>query len=258
MPAKVLPDSNGAHHPEQHANPFIDRLRALRQSAVVTLLCLAAVFAALFPFANDIYAIASEPVRNVLPANSQMIATGVTSTFFAPFKLTLLTALCLIAPVILHQFWRFLGGSLYRSGLRLPLVVMSLSIILFYGGILFAYFVIFPLVMAFFTSIGPQEILVTPDINNYLDIALKLFFAFGLAFEIPVAVILMLHTGITTPQALAAKRAYIVVGCFVIAMLLTPPDPFSQAMLAVPMWLLFEAGLWGSALLSKLGIQRQT
>ncbi len=209
------------------------------------------IFICLFPFANDIYAFVSQPLRAILPAGASMIATEVTSPFFTPFKLTLVAAIFLAMPYVLYQAWSFIAPGMYRHEKRLAIPLLASSILLFYAGVAFAYFVAFPLIFGFFTSVAPQDITIMTDINSYLDFVLKLFFAFGLAFEIPIAVILMIWTGITTPEALASKRRYVIVGCFVVGMLLTPPDIFSQTLLAVPMWLLFEAGIFFGRLIKR-------
>ena len=172
-----------------------------------------------------------------------MIATGVTSSFFAPFKLTMMLSFFIAIPVVLHQIWSFIAPALYKHEKRLVFPMLLSSTILFYAGIAFAYYVVFPVVFGFFTSVAPEGVTIATDIESYLDFVLKLFFAFGLAFEIPIAVILMCWAGVTTPTKLRAKRPYVVVGAFVIGMLLTPPDIISQSMLAVPMLFLFECGI---------------
>ncbi|MCB1708677.1 MAG: twin-arginine translocase subunit TatC, partial [Halioglobus sp.] len=166
------------------------------------------------------------------------------SPFLTPFKLTLVTAVFLAIPYVLYQAWSFIAPGMYKHEKRLAVPLLVSSILLFYAGAAFAYFVVFPLIFAFFTSTGPADITIMTDINSYLDFVLKLFFAFGLAFEIPIAAVLLILTGATTPQELANKRPYIIVGCFVVGMLLTPPDVISQSLLAVPMWLLFELGVY--------------
>jgi sec-independent protein translocase protein TatC len=172
-----------------------------------------------------------------------MIATDVASPFFAPFKLTLVLSLFIAMPFVLFQVWSFVAPGLYSNEKRLIAPLMLGSTLLFYSGIAFAYFIVFPVVFAFFTSVAPEGVVIATDISSYLDFILKLFFAFGAAFEIPIAIILMCWTGMTTPDSLREKRAYVVVGAFVIGMLLTPPDIISQTMLAVPMLLLFEIGI---------------
>ena len=202
------------------------------------------VFIGLFPFANQIYTFVSRPLRALLPEGATMIATEVASPFLTPFKLTLVTALFLAIPYVLYQLWSFIAPGMYRHEKKLAIPLLVSSVLLFYAGAAFAYYVVFPLIFAFFTSVGPEDITIMTDINRYLDFVLKLFFAFGLAFEIPIAALLMIWTGITTPEDLAKKRPYIVVGCFIFGMLLTPPDIISQSLLAVPMWILFELGVF--------------
>jgi len=172
-----------------------------------------------------------------------MIATQVASPFLAPFKLTMVLAFFLGMPFILHQAWGFIAPGLYKKEKRLAVPMLVSSIFLFYAGIAFAYYAVFPLMFRFFTATGPEEIAVMTDISAYLDFVLKIFFAFGVVFEIPVATVLLIWTGAVTPDSLAKKRAYVLVSCFVIGMLITPPDVISQTLLAVPMWVLFEVGI---------------
>lgn len=224
--------------------PLIEHLSELRDRLLRSIFSVLLVFAALFYFSNDIYTIVSEPLRKFLPAGSSMIATEVASPFLAPFKLTLVISVFIAIPYILHQVWAFISPGMYRHEKRVALPVLVSSVMLFYSGIAFAYFVVFPLVFGFFTRVAPAGVQVMTDINAYLDFVLKLFFAFGVAFEIPVATVLLIWAGITTPEALSSKRPFVIVACFVVGMLLTPPDIFSQTMLAVPVWLLFEAGVF--------------
>jgi sec-independent protein translocase protein TatC len=229
--------------PEQQEMPLVEHLLELRNRLLKMVLAVIVCFAAIYPFANDLYLWLSEPLRALLPEGQTMIATDVTSPFFAPLKLALVVSLFAAIPVVLYQLWSFIAPGLYAHEKRLAFPLLFTSVILFYAGAAFAYFVVFPLVFGFFTAIGPEGILELPDISSYLDFVLKMFFAFGVAFEIPIATVLLILTGITTPQDLAAKRPYVVVACFVIGMLLTPPDIISQTMLAVPMWILFEVGI---------------
>ena len=173
-----------------------------------------------------------------------MIATEVASPFLTPFKLTLVAAIFLAIPYVLYQVWSFIAPGMYRNEKRFAIPLLVSSILLFYGGAAFAYYVVFPLIFAFFTSVGPEDITIMTDINRYLDFVLKLFFAFGLAFEIPIVAVLLIWAGITTPDDMAKKRPYIIVGCFIFGMLLTPPDIISQSLLAIPMWILFELGVF--------------
>lgn len=231
--------------------PLIAHLVELRQRLMYALLAMLIVFCGLVYFANDIYEIVSKPIRDQLPEGTTMIATDITSTFFAPIKLTLVVAFFLAMPVVLHQAWRFVSPGLYAHEKKFAIPVLFISVLLFYSGIAFAHFVIFPVIMQFFTMTGPESVTVTPDISSYLSVALKLFFAFGLAFEIPVFTLLLIWSGATTVKDLGEKRPYVIVGCFVFGMLLTPPDPFSQSMLAIPMCLLFELGLLMGRMIGK-------
>jgi sec-independent protein translocase protein TatC len=231
--------------------PLIAHLTELRDRLLRAILAVLVVFIVLFPFANDIYTYVSKPLRELLPDNASMIATDVASPFLTPFKLTLFTALFIAIPYVLFQAWSFIAPGMYRQEKRFALPVLASSVLLFYCGAAFAYFVVFPLIFGFFTSVGPEDIAIMTDINRYLDFVLKLFFAFGLAFEIPIAALIAIWAGITTPDDLANKRPYIIVGCFVFGMLLTPPDIISQALLAIPMWLLFEAGVVAGRILLK-------
>jgi sec-independent protein translocase protein TatC len=199
-------------------------------------------------FANDIYAYVSLPLLSVMPEGGKMIATAVASSFFAPFKLTLVLAIFISMPYILFQIWSFIAPGLYRNEKKLIAPLMLGSSFLFYAGIAFAYYIVFPIVFTFFTSVAPEGVDIATDISSYLDFVLKLFFAFGIVFEIPVVIILLCWTGFTNPHSLRAKRPYVVVGSFVIAMLLTPPDIISQTLLAIPMFLLFEVGIFISSI----------
>lgn len=229
---------------DDNPQPLVAHLTELRDRLLRALLAVLVVFICLFPFANEIYSFISEPLRALLPPGSSMIATEVASPFLTPFKLTLVMSIFLAVPVILYQVWAFVAPGMYRKEKRIAFPLLASSVVLFYAGAAFAYFVVFPLIFAFFTSIGPADVAVMTDINRYLDFVLKLFFAFGLAFEIPIAAVILIWSGITTPEALAQKRPYIIVGCFVFGMLLTPPDVISQSLLAIPMWMLFEVGVF--------------
>jgi len=224
--------------------PLVAHLTELRDRLLRALLAVLVVFICLFPFANEIYTYISEPLRAILPPGATMIATEVASPFFTPFKLTLFTALFIAIPYVLYQAWSFIAPGMYRHEKKLAIPLLASSVLLFYLGAAFAYFVVFPLVFGFFTSVAPDDIAIMTDINSYLNFVLKLFFAFGIAFEIPIVAVLLIWAGITTPESLAGKRPYIIVGCFVFGMLLTPPDIISQSLLAIPMWVLFEIGVY--------------
>jgi len=222
---------------------FVEHLVELRDRLLRVLLAVLVVLLCLFPFANEIYLLLAEPLLSRLPDNATMIATEVASPFLTPFKLTVVASVFVAMPVVLYHAWAFIAPGLYRHERRLVFPLLISSSILFYLGIAFAYFVVFPLVFAFLISYAPDGVTVMTDIGHYLDFVLKIFFAFGLAFEVPVATILCIWAGITTADDLRAKRPYVIVAAFVLGMLLTPPDVISQTLLALPMWALFELGL---------------
>ena len=227
----------------QYEQPLMGHLIELRNRLLKGFALILVVFIGLYGFSNDLYLFLSRPLETLLPEGSTMIATGVASPFLVPFKLTLVSAVFITIPFLLHQAWGFIAPGLYGHEKRFAVPLLLSSIILFYAGICFAYFVVLPIVFAFFTGIGPEGVNFLPDINNILNFILKIFFAFGIAFEIPIATILMIMTGITSVANLTAKRPYIFVGCFVVGMFVTPPDIISQTILAVPMYLLFELGI---------------
>jgi len=231
--------------------PLIQHLIELRNHLLRAVLCVILVFASLYYFANDIYLIVAEPLRELMPKGSTMIATDVASPFFAPFKLTLMVSIFISMPFVLYQIWRFIAPALYDKEKKLAFPLLFSSIVLFYSGIAFAYFVVFPLIFGFFTSTGPEGVTIMTDISRYLDFVLKLFFAFGIVFEIPIAIIILVSSGITNVESLSQKRPYLIVACFVVGMLLTPPDVISQTLLAVPMWMLFEVGLLFAKMVEK-------
>jgi sec-independent protein translocase protein TatC len=224
--------------------PLVQHLIELRTRLLHIILFVLVIFGCLFYFANDIYYLISAPLQKLLPENSSMIATDVISPFLTPLKLTFFSAILLAIPFILYQVWAFIAPGLYKHEKRLAVPLLISSILLFYLGMAFAYFVVFPLIFSFITGIGLTGVATMTDITKYLDFVLQIFFAFGFAFEIPIATVLMIHAGIISPDGLAKKRPYIIVGCFIVGMLLTPPDVFSQVLLAVPMWMLFEVGIF--------------
>lgn len=226
--------------------PFVAHLVELRDRLLKIILAVFLIFLGLFPFANDIYHIVAEPLLKHLPEGTSMIATEVASPFLTPFKLALVLAVFLAVPVILHQAWSFIAPGLYKHEKRLALPLLLSSIALFYLGMLFAYYVVFPIIFAFFIGVAPEGVAVMTDIARYLDFVLKLFFAFGLAFEVPIVAVVLVWSGMTTPEALARKRPYIIVAAFIVGMLLTPPDIISQTLLALPIWVLFELGVFFS------------
>lgn len=231
--------------------PLVGHLIELRNRLIRVLAVLITGFFSLVYFRNDIYAAVSSPLRELLPAGSSMIATDVTSSFMAPFKLTFFVALFAGIPYILHQIWGFVSPALYRHEKRVAIPLLVSSILLFYVGVSFAHFITLPAILGFFTKVGPEAVAMMPDINAYLDFVLKLYLVFGFTFEIPVAVFVVIWSGIVSSDSLIDKRRYVIVLCFFVAMFLTPPDALSMAMLAVPMWLLFEAGLFFGRLMEK-------
>ena len=224
-------------------NSLIAHLIELRSRVLYAVVSVFVVFLCLVYFAQDLYHWLATPLLDTLPENAQMIATDVASPFFAPFKLTMVLSFFIAIPVVLYQIWGFVAPGLYKNEKRLVAPLLFSSTLLFYLGMAFAYYVVFPLAFSFFTSVAPEGVVINTDISSYLNFVLKIFFAFGLSFEIPVAIVLMCWTGVTTPDALRAKRPYVIVGVFVVGMLLTPPDIISQTLLAIPMWILFEFGI---------------
>lgn len=223
--------------------PFVSHLLELRDRLLRAVAVVALFFLGLFPFANDIYIWVASPLMAHLPEGTSMIATEVASPFLTPFKLSLVASVFLAMPFILYQLWAFIAPGLYRHEKRLVVPLVASSTVLFYLGMVFAYYVVFPLVFAFLTGTVPDGVTVATDIAKYLDFILTLFFAFGMAFEVPIATFILVWMGVTTPDKLAEKRPYIIVGAFLLGMLLTPPDVISQTLLAMPMWVLFEVGL---------------
>lgn len=228
----------------EQTQPLISHLLELRNRLLRALAAVLVVFLGLIYFSNEIYEFVSKPLVDRLPEGATMIATDVASPFFTPLKLTLISAVFLSVPLILYQVWAFVAPGLYKHERRLIMPLMFSSSLLFYCGVAFAYFIVFPLVFGFFTAISLGGVEFATDISSYLDFVLALFLAFGIAFEVPVAIILLCWTGATTPQSLREKRPYIVVMAFIVGMLLTPPDIISQTLLAIPMCLLFEVGLF--------------
>ena len=232
------------------SQPFMAHLLELRNRLLRIFIAVLVIFAILFPFSEALYLYISEPLRAFLPSASTMIATEITSPFLTPFKLTLVSAMFISMPYTLYQLWAFVAPALYQQEKKVAVPLFCASVILFYTGMAFAYYLVFPLVFMFFTSVAPEGISVMPDIRAYLDFVLKLFMAFGLSFQIPIAVVILSWIGTVNPNKLAKKRPYVFVLCFVIGMLLTPPDIISQALLAIPMWLLFEVGILFGRLVS--------
>jgi sec-independent protein translocase protein TatC len=222
---------------------LISHLVELRQRMVKATLAIMAIFVCLIPFVQQIFTFVADPLTAVLPEGSQLIATGIASPFLTPFKTTLFVALFLAMPVVIYQIWRFVAPGLYRKERRFAVPLLVSSILLFYAGVAFAYFVVFRLVFAFFIGVTPEAVTNMPDINEYLSFILTIFFAFGLAFEVPIATFMLVWSGLASPKSLSVARPYVFLGAFVVGMFLTPPDVVSQTLLAVPIYLLYESGI---------------
>jgi len=228
---------------EDREQPLVAHLLELRQRLLYAAVGVLIIFLPLAFFAQEIFTLLAGPLLAHLPESSQMIATEVASPFLTPFKLAMMLAVVLAMPWVLLQAWAFVAPGLYHNERRLVVPLLASSTLLFYCGMAFAYFVVFPLVFGFLVGIAPEGVAVMTDIARYLDFVLSMFLAFGLAFEVPIAIILLVWAGAVTPGQLAEKRAYVLLGAFVAGMLLTPPDVISQTLLAIPMYLLYEAGI---------------
>lgn len=228
---------------DENQQPFLEHLVELRSRILRSLAFVAVLFIPIYYFAKPLFTWVADPLMSRLPEGAGMIATQVASPFLAPFKLAIYAAIFVGIPFLLHQLWSFVSPGLYRHEKRFALPLLLSSIALFYCGMAFSYFLVFPIVFSFMIEVGITDIPMQTDINHYLDFVMKMFLAFGLAFEIPVATLLLAWSGLTTADAMAAKRPYIIIGCFIIGMFLTPPDVVSQLLLALPMWLLFEVGV---------------
>ena len=248
---------NKPSNPAYSELPLVGHLIELRTRLIRALLVVAVFFGIMFPFANEIYSFVAEPLMRYLPKGSTMIATEVSSPFLTPFKFVMYAALFASIPAILYQLWAFVAPGLYHDERELAMPLLISSVFLFYAGVAFCYFVVFPLVFQFFTSTTPNGVSMMTDISKYLDFVLGMFLAFGLAFEVPVATIILVLMGVVTPQQLVEKRSYVIVGAFIVGMILSPPDIFSQTLLAVPMWLLFEVGVVVSRIIMRRKEERE-
>ena len=233
-------------------NTFLEHFRELRARLIKSAIAIMGCFICLVYFSNDIYQLLAEPLQIFLPKNSSMIATEVASPFLAPIKLTFFVSLLMSMPYFLNQVWGFIAPGMYKNEKKLSFLIMLSSLILFYLGIVFTYYLVLPLVFSFFIGSAPDGILIMTDISRYLDFVLSMMFAFSFAFEIPVLIFLLVWSGISTTEGLSKKRPYVIIGCFVVGMFLTPPDVISQTLLAIPAWLLFEIGL----LMARLTVKR--
>ena len=222
--------------------PLVQHLIELRRSLLRSVIAIVVFFVVLFPFADEVYNFIAAPIVQAIPG-SNLIAIGVISPFLTPLKMSLIIAIYIAMPYLLYQLWMFIAPALYRHEKRLILPLVVSSTLLFYAGLVFSFYIVFPVIFGFLAGVGPDSVNFAPDIQYYLDFILKVSFAFGVAFEVPVVTILLIIFGVTTPQKLKKNRSYIIVGSFVIGMILTPPDVISQFLIAIPIWLLFEAGL---------------
>lgn len=255
MTQKNKPDPAAEQEPEA---TFISHLFELRDRLLRVVLAVLLVFLGLFPFAGRIYTYLSDPIAKLLPEGTSMIATGIADPFLIPFKLVLMVSLLIALPYVLYQLWSFVAPGLYKHERRLAIPLLVSSVLLFYAGMAFAYFVVFKMIFAFFIGIAPEGIAVMPDIGYYLDFVLMLFLAFGLAFETPVATVMVVSAGLISADDLARKRPYVVIVALVVGMLLTPPDVVSQILLAVPIWILFEVGIVFARLIARKRGTEQT
>ena len=236
-------DNSDEPEEELEEATLISHLVELRSRLLRASLAVLVVFVCLVPFAQEIFTGVALPLMRQLPEGSTMIATQVASPFLTPFKTTLCVAVFIAMPVVMYQVWAFVAPGLYRREKRFAIPLVASSVVLFYLGVAFAYWVVFPLMFAFFTSVAPSGVSVMTDISAYLDFILIIFFAFGIAFEVPIATVMLVASGLTTPESLARKRPYVFLGAFVVGMLLTPPDVISQTLLAVPVYVLYETGI---------------
>lgn len=240
-----LPDNTEApEHMSEVPQTWVSHLVELRNRILKSVIVLLVVFVCFSIFANDIYTFFADPLMRALPEGSSMISTDPHGPFFVPFKLAFFVALMVTLPFLFYQIWGFIAPGLYAHEKKLMYPLVASSTVLFYCGVMFAYYVVFPIIFSFFANSAPDGVSVMTDIGSYMSFAMKLFFAFGVAFEVPIATIIFAKLGIVTPEKMAEKRAYVIVGAFVVGMLMTPPDIFSQTLLAVPVWLLFELGLF--------------
>ncbi|MDB2590388.1 twin-arginine translocase subunit TatC [Candidatus Thioglobus sp.] len=230
---------------------FVQHLVELRDILLRSVIAILVVFISLFPFANEVYSFIAAPIISALPEGGNIIAIGVISPFLTPLKMALIMAVYIAMPYLLYQIWKFIAPALYKREKQMVVPLVVSSTILFYAGLLFSFYVVFPVIFGFLSDIGPSTVDFTPDIQYYLDFVLKVSFAFGVAFEVPIATILLIMFGATTIENLKKNRPYVVIGAFILGMLLTPPDIISQTLIAIPMWLLFEAGLIFAPLFSR-------
>ena len=239
------------HAVDNTEQPFLEHLVELRSRILRGMGAVLLIFIPFAIFSEDLFTFVSAPLVEQLPEGATMIATQVATPFLTPFKLAIYTAIFVGVPFLLHQVWAFVSPGLYRHEKKFAVPLLISSIFLFYAGMAFVFYLVFPLIFAFFTQVAPEGVAIMTDINQYLDFVLKMFLAFGIAFEIPIATMLLAWSGIATAKSMANKRPYVIVGCFIVGMLLTPPDVVSQLLLALPTWLLFELGVFLASFIEK-------
>jgi sec-independent protein translocase protein TatC len=244
-------NASGASEEQLPEATLMSHLLELRSRLLKAVGAILVVFLALVPFSERVFEAVAQPLMAKLPQGATMIATEVASPFLTPFKATFYVAILLAMPLVIYQIWAFVAPGLYRREKRIAVPILVSSVILFFAGVVFAYFVIFPVMFGFFTQTAPTGVAVMTDINKYLDFVLVLFIAFGLAFEVPVATVILVLMGIVSPETLSKNRQYVFLGCFVVGMFLTPPDVFSQTLLALPMYALYEAGIVMARILAR-------
>jgi sec-independent protein translocase protein TatC len=233
--------------------PLVSHLVELRDRVLRCVICVVVVFAAIFYFSNDIFDFVSKPLTSVMGEGQQMIATKPLDTFMIPFMMSLTVAFFISIPYILHQVWAFVAPGLYQNEIRITMPILISSIVLFYVGVAFAYYLVLPNIFKFSVSTSPDSVAVMTDISYFYDLVMRMFFVFGFVFEVPVATVLLILAGVISPEKLTEHRGYVVIGCFTVGMLVTPPDVFSQSMVAIPMWLLFEMGIFAGRILKRGG-----
>ncbi len=245
--------STQSHENDPKELPLVSHLMELRDRLVRCVICVIVLFLCLFPFANEIFEVVVQPATQAMVEGQELIATRPLDTFFIPFTMTFMAAFFLSIPYVMHQIWAFVAPGLYQNEIRVTLPILVSSILLFYIGMAFAYVLVLPVIFSFATGTTPDNVAYMADINYVYDLMLRMFFVFGIVFEVPVATILLILAGVLDPDKLREHRGYVVIGCFTIGMIVTPPDVFSQSMVAIPMWMLFEAGLFFGKILKGKG-----
>jgi sec-independent protein translocase protein TatC len=243
---------SATNHNDPKEQPLVSHLIELRNRVLRCVICVLLVFLALFPFTNDIWVFFSDPMSSAMTEEGQqLIATKPMDTFFVPLTLTVMVAFFISIPYVMHQVWAFVAPGLYQNEIRVTMPILISSIVLFYAGLLFAYFLVIPLIFQFSVSSSPDNVAVMTDIGSLYQLEMRMFYVFGFVFEIPVATVLLILAGVLNPDSLKEHRGYVLIGCFFVGMIVTPPDVFSQSLVAIPMWLLFEAGLFAGRLLKR-------